>query len=110
MGGALAYADVMLPDQSNGTLRWRMIEVKSSTGVKAYHQDDIAVQAHIAASSGVRLASVSLAHIDNNFVYQGDGDYRGLLHEVDLTSEALSRSDEVKEWLVGAHSVAALAE
>jgi predicted RecB family nuclease len=107
MGGALAYADVMLPDQSNGSLRWRMIEVKSSTGVKAYHQDDIAVQAHIALSSGVRLASVSLAHIDNNFVYQGDGDYRGLLHEVDLTSEALSRSDEAKEWLVGAHAVAA---
>ena len=32
--GALAYADVMLPDRSDGTLRWRMIEVKSSTSVK----------------------------------------------------------------------------
>ena len=110
MQGALAYADVMLPDMSDGDLRWRMIEVKSSTGVKAYHQDDIAVQSHIAIASGLRLASVSLAHIDNSFVYQGDGDYRGLLHEVDLTSEALSRFDEVKEWLVGAHAIAALAE
>ena len=107
MQGALAYADVMLPDQSNGTLRWRMIEVKSSTGVKAYHQDDIAVQSHIAIASGVRLASVSLAHIDNSFVYQGEGDYHGLLHEVDLTNEALSRFDEVKEWIAGALAVAA---
>jgi len=107
MQGALAYADVMLPDMSNGDLRWRMIEVKSSTGVKAYHQDDIAVQSHIAISSGVRLASVSLAHIDNSFVYQGEGDYHGLLQEVDLTNEALSRFDEVKEWIAGAHAVAA---
>jgi len=85
--GTLAYADVMLPDLADGTLRWRMIEVKSSTGVATYHRDDIAVQSHIAVSSGVRLSSVALAHIDNSFVYQGDGDYRGLLHEVDLTDE-----------------------
>ena len=110
MQGALAYADVMLPDLSDGTLRWRMVEVKSSTGVKAYHQEDIAVQSHIAVSSGVRLSSVSVAHIDNSFVYQGDGDYTGLLHEVDLTNEALSRSDEVQEWIAGAHAVAALVE
>lgn len=108
--GALAYADVMLPDLSDGTLRWRMIEVKSSTGVAAYHQDDIAVQAYIAVSSGVRLSSVSLAHIDNTFVYQGDGDYRGLLQEEDLTEEALSRGDQVKQWIADAQVVAALAE
>ena len=110
MEGALAYADVMLPDLSDGTLRWRMIEVKSSTGVKAYHQDDIAVQSHIAASSGVRLASVSLAHINSGFVYQGNDDYRGLLQEVDLTEEALSRGGEVKEWIAGAQAVVALKE
>ena len=108
--GALAYADVMLPDLSDGTLRWRMIEVKSSTGMAAYHQDDIAVQTYIAVCSGVCLSSVSLAHIDNTFVYQGDGDYRGLLREVDLTAEARSRSDEVKQWIADAQLVAVLAE
>lgn len=106
--GALAYADVMLPDWSDGTLRWRMIEVKSSTSVAPYHLDDIAVQSHIAVSSGVRLSSVSLAHIDNAFVYHGDGDYRGLLHQVDLTEETLFRGDEVKQWIADAHEVAAL--
>ena len=106
--GALAYADVMLPDVSDGTLRWKMIEVKSSTGVKDYHHDDIAVQTYIAVTSGINLTSVSLAHIDNSFVYQGDGNYQGLLHEVDLTAEALSRSGEVKKWITGAHAVAAL--
>jgi hypothetical protein len=108
--GALAYADVMLPDLSNGTLRWRMIEVKSSTSVAPYHQDDIAVQSYIAVSSGVRISSVSVAHINNAFVYQGNGDYRGLLQEADLTEEALSRGDEVKLWIAEAQLVAALAE
>ena len=106
--GALAYADVMLPDHSDGTLRWKMIEVKSSSSVKDYHHDDIAVQTYIATTSGVNMASVSLAHIDNSFVYQGDGNYKGLLHEVDLTNEVMSRGAEVEEWIAGAHAVLAL--
>jgi hypothetical protein len=109
-GGALAYADVMLPDPQEGELAWKMIEVKSSTSVKDYHRDDIAVQAHIAATAGVRLSSISLAHIDNSFVYPGDGNYQGLLKENNLTEEAISRSGEVKEWIDGAQSVAALAD
>jgi Domain of unknown function(DUF2779) len=108
--GALAYADVMLPDSSDGTLRWRMIEVKSSTGVASYHKDDIAVQSHIAVSSGVILSSVCLAHINNAFVYQGDDDYQGLLQEVDLTEETLSRGEEVAQWIAEAQLVAALPE
>jgi hypothetical protein len=105
-GGALAYADVMLPNISDGTLRWKMIEVKSSTGVKDYHRDDIAVQTFIATSAGVRLSSVSLAHVDSTFVYQGD--YQGLLKEVDLTDEAFSRSDEVESWIADAQATAAM--
>ena len=62
-GGALAYADVMLPDLLDGAVAWKMIEVKSSTSVKNYQRDDIAVQAHIAATAGVRLSSISLAQI-----------------------------------------------
>ena len=107
-GGALAYADVMLPDPRDGAVAWKMIEVKSSTGVKDYHRDDIAVQAHVAAAAGVRLSSVSLAHIDSSFVYAGDGDYRGLLKENDLTEDAFSRGTEVAEWIAGAQSVAAM--
>ena len=107
-GGALAYADVMLPDLLDGAVAWKMIEVKSSTSVKNYQRDDIAVQAHIAATAGVLLSSISLAHIDNSFIYQGDGDYQGLLKENDLTAEANSRGYEVREWIDGAQAVAAL--
>ncbi len=108
--GALAFADVMLPEATEGGIAWRMIEVKSSTSVKDYHRDDVAVQSFIATAAGIRLSAVSVAHIDNTFVYAGDGDYRGLLVERDLTAEAASRHAEVEQWLADAQEVAAHAE
>lgn len=104
--GALAYADVMLPDRSDGTLRWRMIEVKSSTSVKDYHRDDIAVQSFIATEAGVPLASVSVAHINREFVYFGGDRYDGLFEVVDLTEETANLNDEVRQWLTEAHEIA----
>lgn len=105
-GGALAFADVMLPARKAGKRVWRMIEVKSSTSVKDYHRDDIAIQAFVARSSGVALASVSLAHIDSSWVYPGGSDYQGLLLENDLTSEAFGREAEVKAWIADAQAIA----
>jgi hypothetical protein len=59
--GALAFADVMLPvsardasqKQPGKPQAWRMVEVKSSTSVKDYHRDDVAVQAFVARAAGV---------------------------------------------------------
>ena len=47
-----------------------------------------------------------LAHIDSEWVYPGDGDYQGLLKEVDLSAEALGRKGEVKDWIAAAQAVA----
>ena len=107
-GGALVFADVMLSNQEDGKPVWRMVEVKSSTSVKDYHRDDVAVQAFIAQSAGVPLQSIALAHIDSTWTYPGNGDYSGLLIEADLTAEAFSRTDEVKGWIAQAQSVAAM--
>lgn len=106
--GALAFADVMMPGEVNGSRVWHMIEVKSSTGVKDYHRDDTAIQAYIARQAGVPLASIALAHIDNEFIYPGAGDYRGLLKECDLTEEAFTRECEVREWIAAAQGTAEL--
>ena len=108
--GALAFADVLLPAGKKGQPVWRMVEVKSSASVKDYHRDDIAVQAYVAQSAGVKLKSVALAHIDSSWVYPGNEDYRGLLKENDLTEETLSRTEEVKTWIAEAQEIAALPE
>ena len=104
-GGALAFADVMLPELLDGNQVWRMVEVKSSTSVKDYHRDDVAVQAFIARTAGVSLQSIALAHIDRSWTYPGDDDYRGLLKENDLTDEAFARTQEVKDWITQAQRV-----
>lgn len=101
----LAFADVMLPVDIDGKRLWNMVEVKSSTSVKDYHLDDIAVQSFAAESAGFSLHSVSLAHIDSSWVYPGDEQYVGLLKTEDLTSSALSRNEEVKSWVAEAQQV-----
>ena len=104
-GGALAFADVMVPLEQDGKLQWKMVEVKSSTSVKDYHRDDAAIQAFAARTVGAPLASISLAHIDSSWTYPGGGNYKGLLLEEDLTSEAFGRDAEVKTWIADAQAV-----
>jgi Domain of unknown function(DUF2779) len=107
-GGALAFADFLLPDP-NQAGAWHMIEVKSSTSVKDYHLDDAAIQSHVArhslAACGQTLASVSMAVIDNQWVYQGDGNYQGLLKTADVTAQSLARDAEVQSWIADAQSI-----
>lgn len=105
--GLIAFADVMLPLKINGKHVWKMVEVKSSTAVRDYHLDDVAVQSYIAKQSGFVLNSVSLAHIDTSWVYPGKGAYEGLLKEVDVTDAALGRSDEVSRWIEAARQTLA---
>ena len=97
-GGALAFADVLLPVAGTRS-GWRMVEVKSSTEVKDYHQDDAAIQAFVATESGLDLQGLHLAVVDSDWVYNGDGDYQGLLVEHDLTEASVGRADEVREWI-----------
>lgn len=103
--GALAFADVMLPVKKSGKKYWRMIEVKSSTEVKDYHQDDAAIQAFVAKQAGVPLTAIALALIDKKWVYPGGDDYQGLLVENDLTAEAFSRDREVATWVADAQAI-----
>jgi hypothetical protein len=105
--GGLAFADVMLPVPKYGKPAWRMVEVKSATSVKDYHREDAAIQAYIARAAGVPLTAISIAHIDNSFVYPGDGDYDGLLVEEDLTEETSELAGEVARWIGEARKVAA---
>jgi predicted RecB family nuclease len=66
--GVLVRVDV-LHRRRDG--RWRLVEVKSSTSVKVEHLDDVGIQSRVVSRCGVDLASVCLAHINRNYVFDG---------------------------------------
>ena len=93
--GVLVRADVQLPAGDG----WRIIEVKSSTKLKEEHIKDSAIQAWVFKNLGYKLEGIALAHIDNQFLYQGDGDYSGLLVENDIADEVEALLPQVPEWI-----------
>ena len=88
-------ADLLFP-QKDG---YRLVEVKSSTGVKSYHVDDVTVQSWVMEKAGCTPTSMALAYINNQFVYQGDGTYEGLFIEADLTSQVKPNMSQVQSWV-----------
>lgn len=99
--GLLIRADVLDRQAS------RLIEVKSSTSCKDEHVTDCAIQAWVLETSAVPPKSVALAHVNNEFVYSGDGDYRGLLVEKDPGTALVAQRRQVPEWLTAAKQAVA---
>jgi hypothetical protein len=104
--GLLVRADVLLRGDDGP----RLIEVKSSTSVKPEHLEDCAIQSWVFETSSARPRSVALAHINNQFVYQGDGEYQGLLVEQDVTTAIASMRADVPVTLEAAKTILARAE
>lgn len=100
--GVLVREDVLLPNAEG----WHVIEVKASTSLKPQYLHDCAVQAWVHTGAGYPLDRISLAHVDNQFVYPGDGDYRGLLKENDLTTEVTDLLPGVTGWVSRAKAAA----
>jgi hypothetical protein len=94
--GVLVRVDALVP---SGESAWRLVEVKASARLKAEHLPDCAVQAWVCRGLGLAIDGVALAHVDNQFEYQGDGDYAGLLTEEDVTDQVESLLSEVPAWI-----------
>jgi uncharacterized protein DUF2779 len=67
-GGVLVRADI-LDRRRDG--RWRLIEVKSSTDLKEQYLEDAAIQSRVVSRCGLDLASVCLAHVNRDYVFNG---------------------------------------
>jgi len=90
--GVLIRADVLVRDESDAV---RLIEVKAAASVKEYHLNDCAIQLWVLEQLGLDVVRVDLAHINNQFVYPGGGDYKGLFTYENVTSEARERQSMV---------------
>lgn len=105
--GARAFVDVLLPVLGPAEFppRWAIVEVKSATSVKDVYLEDAAIQYFAATQAGLELDSISIAHVDNAWVYQGDNCYDGLLTTVDVTQEIQELVVCVPQWIKKAQTV-----
>lgn len=95
----LVRADVIL----KGNDGWHLIEVKSSTELKQEHIKDASIQAYVIKATGLNLVTVKIAHINKAFEYKEDGNYEGLLIEVDITESVLNNMGNVESWIDELH-------
>lgn len=92
--GVLIFIDILVPE-SDG---YHLVEIKSSTKVKDYHFQDAAIQTWVARSTGLNIIKTSVGCIDNQFVYQGGGNYDGLFYLTDVSSEIAPLVNQVTTW------------
>lgn len=104
--GLLVQVDALLPTPEG----YRMAEVKSSSSVKPHHLDDCAIQAWVLKQNNIKLTSIELAYIDKSFVYEGDGNYHGLLKYERLDKEVKKLQSQVPIWIKGARTTLSRSE
>ncbi len=104
--GVLVRADLLLPDAWG----YRLVEVKSAGEVKPTYLDDAAIQAWVVRKAGIPLTRVEVAIVDKSFTYRGDGNYAGLLKQVDVTNATSTNESQVSSWIGAARDTLASKE
>lgn len=80
--------------------RWRLIEVKSSTGCKDHFLWDVAIQHYVLTGCGVDVNSACLMHLNREYVYNGGShDASELFTIVDLTTDSRQIGKQVQRML-----------
>ena len=97
----LVRSDLIFPSKDGV----RVLEVKQATSVKETYRDDCAVQAWVIEQAGYRVQSFTIAHVNNAFVYQGDGNYKGLFTEVPMEQHVHALQPQVPTWVTDAKQV-----
>jgi len=70
----LAALDILVKDKDG----WKAYEVKSSTSVSETYVKDAAIQYYTIINSGIGLVDISVIHINNQYVLDGDLDINQL--------------------------------
>ena len=82
--GIFCRPDILKPVESG---KWDMVEVKSSTKVKPENIQDVAFQRHVCRKAGLDINKCYLAHINNQYVRDGEYDPQQLFTIEDITDE-----------------------
>ena len=79
-----------------GEGRWALYEVKSSTSIHPEHRQDAAFQADVLRQCGIKLDSVSICHVDNDYRLGVNGlDITKFFRFVDITQDLHAQCEEL---------------
>ena len=101
--GLLVRIDLLIPQ---GQI-YQLVEVKSTGSVKEYHIADAAIQAWVAKRAGLSVDEVCIGHLNKEFVYPGNGDYRGLITKAPISEDVEPLLPEIPQWVAGARDTLA---
>lgn len=87
-----------------------IVEVKSSTHTKDVHYHDMAYQAWVLTKCGMNVKSVSLMHLNGQYVRKGELDLQQLFTVVDCTQKVLLMRDDVEKTIASLRATAMQAD
>lgn len=102
--GLFARSDILIP---NGSV-WDVIEVKSSTSVKAVHVCDLAFQKYVLQKAGLQTGRFFVIHLNKEYVLDGSLSIPDLFAKTDVTEEVIEEFKSVEENVAHMKEVIAL--
>lgn len=93
--GVLVIADIMTKNEN----KWKVYEVKSSTKVAEYHINDTAVQYYVMNKCGIDIDDISIVHINNQYVRDGEIDVRQLFTIESVKEQVIPLQDFVEKYI-----------
>jgi hypothetical protein len=93
---------------TDGTTRWRLIEVKASTKAKEVHLDDVAIQYYVVRGAGVPVAEAGLMHVNSHYTYEGgEPDVERIFSLREFTTDVKEKLAGVSDRLAAIHAILA---
>ncbi len=90
--GVLAALDILVKKEGH----WHAYEVKSSTSVSSTYELDASLQYFVISNSGLSLKSISIIHLNNQYVRQGNLNIEELFTVADITEVVLNLQETVQ--------------
>jgi len=97
-GQIYSRADILNPSSED---EWDIFEVKSSTSIKDVNYEDVAFQKLCWEDSGVRIGRCYLAHINNQYVKNGEISPEELFTIEDVSDQVEIISESIRERIDG---------
>ena len=85
---------------NNHAKSWDLFEVKSSSRVKDENIKDVTFQKIIIENSGIKINKLFVIHLNKDYINDGSIDYEKLFIKSDVTSEAFSIENHIKEKMI----------